>query len=282
MKATQRSKDLAKLPKSKLYNHVTATIDSGPTIAKQRIINPKDIIKRRDEQFYRVTRGQLSELLIEYEDNNVEEILSKPFLLYDVRDVVDFKTCKIQGAQSYPATHVRRDYTPPELYDFKNKEECLVILYCDGNNHAITQSYYIWCFNVSTIFVCLDERISSDVANTLVYRGTDNIFLLTGGLRAFAERFPEFVEGYYPRPASTPVRGLPPISETGKFSASRGSVGDGSHRLTESNLLHHGSSSRTATGTTGGRSGLASVSNYSTTSVAASVISRSTARKNKF
>lgn len=59
----------------------------------------------------------------------------------------------------------------PEFYSFKNKEEMLIIIYCD------------------------DERISQDAAKLFVDRGTDNIFLLTGGLIEFATDYPSFVEG---------------------------------------------------------------------------------------
>ena len=51
---------------------------------------------------------------------------------------------------------MRRDQVHPELYNFRNKEGHLIILYCD------------------------DEKISLDAAKLLVQRGTDNIFLLTG------------------------------------------------------------------------------------------------------
>ena len=66
---------------------------------------------------------------------------------------------------------MRRDQVQSDLYNFRNKEGHLIILYCD------------------------DERISLDAAKLLVQRGTDNIFLLTGGLFEFALDYSNLVEG---------------------------------------------------------------------------------------
>ena len=57
------------------------------------------------------------------------------------------------------------------MYGFKNKEDTLIVVYCE------------------------DERISTDFAKTLVDRGIDNVFLLTGGIRDFASNYPLYTEG---------------------------------------------------------------------------------------
>lgn len=72
----------------------------------------------------------------------------------------------------------------PEIYKFRNKEERLIIIYCD------------------------DERISREVCKTLVDRGTDNIFILQGGLKEFAGFYPEFIEGDLPTSWSPPKSAL--------------------------------------------------------------------------
>jgi rhodanese-related sulfurtransferase len=61
---------------------------------------------------------------------------------------------------------------PQELYNFKNKAGCLVIVYCD------------------------DEKESREVAKTFVDRGTDNIFVLSGGMNEFGSEFPFYI-GYF-------------------------------------------------------------------------------------
>ena len=43
------------------------------------------------------------------------------------------------------------------------------------------------------IVYCDDERLSRNYADILTQRGTENVYLLTGGLRAFAGAFPEQV-----------------------------------------------------------------------------------------
>jgi centrosomal protein CEP41 len=69
---------------------------------------------------------------------------------------------------------MRRDQNHPDFYRFRNKADMLIIVYCD------------------------DERVSRDAAKLMVDRGTDNIFLLTGGLMEFAAEYPGFIEGEPP------------------------------------------------------------------------------------
>ena len=62
----------------------------------------------------------------------------------------------------------------PDIYQHRNKEEHLVVLYCD------------------------DERVSSEAAKFLVDRGTLNVYLLTGGMIDLVQEYPEFAEGTIP------------------------------------------------------------------------------------
>src|SRR3546814_16515770 len=52
-----------------------------------------------------------------------------------------------------------------------------------------------------------DERLSREVCTALVDRGTENVFMLTGGLVRFGEEHPSYCEGEPPRPVvATPQR----------------------------------------------------------------------------
>lgn len=91
-----------------------------------------------------------------------------------------------------------RDKLHPEMYEFKNKEESLIIVYCD------------------------DEMRSRETCKILVDRGIDNVFLLTGGMIEFAAKYPHYVEGEMPDIPVSPTR-----KAGRKFHKSRGSGGLG-------------------------------------------------------
>jgi centrosomal protein CEP41 len=174
------------------------------TVEKVRVVGAKEIAKRRDETFYRISKVQLAQLYDEHETDEEmfhspgapstggpriityeEEAMptwERPYLLLDVRDPVDFSRGHLLQARSYPYTMMRRDQIHPEIYSFKNKEGRLIIMYCD------------------------DERISVDAAHLLVQRGCDNVFVLTGGLKEFSAHFLHFCEGDVP---TSPVK-IPP------------------------------------------------------------------------
>ena len=64
-----------------------------------------------------------------------------------------------------------------EIYHFRNKEGKIIIVYDN------------------------DERLGQPTATTLFQKDIDNVFLLTGGLRRFADEYLELVEGDAPPPA---------------------------------------------------------------------------------
>lgn len=208
------------VPTSAKFKDVKATLDTGYTVAKVKTINAKELSKRRDEVFYRIGKHSLADLYSEYESGEMESFQSrlnaptggprimtyeeeenpryeKPYLILDVRDAWDFNKGHLIQARSYPYTAMRRDQTHPEIYNFKNKEGCLIIMYCD------------------------DEKISKDAAHLLVQRGCDNVYLLTGGLMEFAAHYPSYAEGEVPtspmpspgKPPRTSRAGLPTIGE---------------------------------------------------------------------
>ncbi|XP_060100612.1 centrosomal protein of 41 kDa isoform X3 [Heteronotia binoei] len=100
-----------------------------------------------------------------------------PFLLLDVRDREAYERCHIIGAFSYPIATLSRTMNPytNDILEYKNAHGKIIILYDD------------------------DERIASQAATTMCERGFENLFMLSGGLRVIAQKFPEgLVTGSFP------------------------------------------------------------------------------------
>ncbi|XP_053572357.1 centrosomal protein of 41 kDa [Bombina bombina] len=92
-----------------------------------------------------------------------------PFLLLDVRDRDCYEQCHVIGAYNYPTAMLSRTMNPftPEILTFKNAHGKIIILYDE------------------------DERIASQAATTMCERGFENLFMLSGGLKVIAQKFPE-------------------------------------------------------------------------------------------
>ncbi|XP_054844695.1 centrosomal protein of 41 kDa [Eublepharis macularius] len=127
-----------------------------------------------------------------------------PFLLLDVRDRDAYEHCHIVGAYSYPIATLSRTMNPytNDILEYKNAHGKIIILYDD------------------------DERVASQAATTMCERGFENLFMLSGGLRVIAQKFPEgLVTGSFPpsclspsqpgtaRKKASPRQLLPPPSE---------------------------------------------------------------------
>jgi len=215
-----------KPPSNPKYKNVVGKLNTGMTVDKLKGITAREYVKRRDEIHYRINKRQLFELYDEYERADEENFADsdymgggrggggggggggeeggrhspprivthselalpayeKPYLLLDVRPVEQFNFGHLMQARSYPYTMIRRDFMHPEIFKFKNQENELIIVYCD------------------------DEKMSLDVAKTLVDRGVDNVFLLTGGMNEFAVHYPSCVEGHVPSLPTPPQRPKP-------------------------------------------------------------------------
>ncbi|KAE9291287.1 hypothetical protein PR003_g25075, partial [Phytophthora rubi] len=199
-----------RIPQNPRYKNTQSKIDSGSTVNKVRLISHKEFLKRRDETFRRITCRCLADLFGEYEDtgsasqpemvarmvkgadgefsmervpvdeDNQEscgprivsyeaeekEDYDPPYLVLDTRTKDEFAANRIHRAKNYPATFLNRDVLLPEMHQFKNQEAKLVILYD------------------------LDDKTAAQTAHTLVQRGFDNIYVLTGGLVDYADEFP--------------------------------------------------------------------------------------------
>uniref|UniRef100_A0ACB8FMB3 Uncharacterized protein n=1 Tax=Sphaerodactylus townsendi TaxID=933632 RepID=A0ACB8FMB3_9SAUR len=107
-------------------------------------------------------------------------------------------------AYSYPIATLSRTMNPytNDILEYKNAHGKIIILYDD------------------------DERIASQAATTMCERGFENLFMLSGGLRVIAQKFPEgLVTGSFPasclsagqpgsaRKKATPRQPPPPPSE---------------------------------------------------------------------
>ncbi|XP_016366931.1 centrosomal protein of 41 kDa isoform X1 [Sinocyclocheilus rhinocerous] len=92
-----------------------------------------------------------------------------PYLLLDVRDREQYDQCHIISAYSYPIATLSRTMNPytKEVFDYKNASGKIIILYDE------------------------DERIASQAATTMCERGFENLFMLSGGLKVVAQKFPE-------------------------------------------------------------------------------------------
>ena len=188
-----------KVHANKKYSHVSGKLYTGLTVDKVKYITARECAMRRDEIFYRVSADALFHLYSEYEgDDENESILevsssgrslgprivthsqdftpeySRPYLILDVREEHIFADHHLMQAKSFPSAYLKRDQLHPEVYRFKNKEDSLIILYCD------------------------DERVSKDCAKIMVDRGIDNVYLLTGGIQDFLIDYPSFIEGKMP------------------------------------------------------------------------------------
>ena len=130
------------------YSHVNGVLDTGLTIHKKKSLSNTEYIRRREEQFYRITRGQLGDLLEEYEAPDYESIrdtgnngspegpkmasyrdddepvYNRPYLVLDVREAHEYQVNHICCAKSSPMTHLRRDLIPTDLNKFRNREVC--------------------------------------------------------------------------------------------------------------------------------------------------------------
>ncbi|KAM9471242.1 centrosomal protein of 41 kDa-like [Clarias gariepinus] len=92
-----------------------------------------------------------------------------PYLLLDVRDRELYEQCHIISAHSYPYTMLLRTMNPytKEVLSYRNVQGKIIILYDE------------------------DERIASQAATTMCRRGFENLFMLSGGLKVIAQKFPE-------------------------------------------------------------------------------------------
>ncbi|XP_034542137.1 centrosomal protein of 41 kDa [Notolabrus celidotus] len=91
-----------------------------------------------------------------------------PYLLLDVRDRDLYDCCHIISAHSLPISMMSRTMNPytKDVLEYKNAAGKIIIVYDE------------------------DERIASQAATTMCERGFENLFMLSGGLKVIAQKFP--------------------------------------------------------------------------------------------
>ncbi|KAM6937003.1 centrosomal protein of 41 kDa [Xenentodon cancila] len=91
-----------------------------------------------------------------------------PYLLLDVRDRDEYDLCHIISAHSFPVAMLSRTMNPytAGVLEYKNAPGKIIIVYDE------------------------DERIASQAATTMCERGFENLFMLCGGLKVIAQKFP--------------------------------------------------------------------------------------------
>eukprot|EP00949_MAST-11_sp_MAST-11-sp1_P002164 g2164.t1 len=102
----------------------------------------------------------------------------KPYLILDVRERELYSTCHISEARSYPSEWLRHDKITPALHTYKNRSNCVIIVYDNDGRKAAAKT-----------------------TTLLVEKGFDNVFLMSGGLYAFGKHFPKLCKGVPPTPA---------------------------------------------------------------------------------
>lgn len=192
-----------RVPRNPKYEGVESRLNTGNTIDRVKMVSARQYLKRQDESFLRITPPQLYELFSEYESDGREDVANgsgigggfagggpvivthesedtpeydRPYLLLDVRAESEFAAGHILQARSFPAVMLRQDRMITEVYNFKNRDGKLIILY--DENELVPEA--------------------AQCAARLSERGFENVFVLTKGIAGFALRFPSYVEGKVP------------------------------------------------------------------------------------
>jgi len=222
--ATGSDKLQRKIPRNPKFQHVHSTLDTGAHAGNVRVK-----VDRSGEIFRRINRRQLNQLMTaseegdesifalqqnwdEVDDNDdlssvhsgvsrmssssMSSTISQPvvathsqhleskasqngeasdhYLLLDMREDDDaFNKYHIQGAMHYTPAMLRRDYFPPQLFKFKHASDKLIVVYDSDDT----------------------SRIGLDASTLFVQKGFANIFLLTGGIKHFMDRYPRRLVG---------------------------------------------------------------------------------------
>ena len=153
-------------------NSMPTTEDSGEGIMLPRKTpSAADLVRGIGELDWRYTMGDDDDERKSQAEadsrSQTSRSLRRPYLLLDVREETEYRSGHLLTAESY--CHSRLNLVNFEtscMRAFKNKADKLIIVYDT------------------------DESLSSRCASTLVQRGYDNVFMLSGGLRVAELKFP--------------------------------------------------------------------------------------------
>ena len=115
---------------------------------------------------------------------------NRPYLLLDVREETDFDLSHIATAQNYPISRLARslNFESKAMLKFK-------VFKTKTYMHGLCITFFVSQIQncEGKIIVCYDtdEMVAARVATTLVQRGYDNVFMLSGGLKVAQITFPD-------------------------------------------------------------------------------------------
>lgn len=97
----------------------------------------------------------------------------RPYLILDIRDPEDYRRSRMLTSKSFPFARLSRsvNFETKDMLKFKNVDGKLIVV------------------------VDADESLSARFATTLIQRGYDNVFVLSGGLRVAGIKFPDHLVG---------------------------------------------------------------------------------------
>ncbi|RMZ98237.1 centrosomal of 41 kDa, partial [Brachionus plicatilis] len=143
------------IKKNPKYDHIESTLDTGSSLTKYM---------KKIEEIKTNYRYQQDEIFKRMKQNS-----DLPYLLLDIRDRDEFSQCHIISALSYPIAMLSRSVNneTQEMLAYKNQPGKIIVIYDD------------------------DEKLAPRAASTLVQRGYENLFMLSGGLKLAVKKFPQ-------------------------------------------------------------------------------------------
>ncbi|KAG5468761.1 hypothetical protein CUR178_01596 [Leishmania enriettii] len=181
------------------YSGVQAVVDSGMTTQLAQYMRNNIIKTRRQpgELFQRLRTDVIAAFLRRQQPKSIlqdggfarpmdeygglESALDKSdtgYLLLDCREVEHYHTCHIQTALHYPKMKLHHSTNPflPEMYAYKNKEKMWIVLYD------------------------MEEEVVVHLATIMYQKGVDNVAIIAGGLREFAQDYSDLLTAQSPVP----------------------------------------------------------------------------------
>jgi len=146
----------------------TPTSDEPPATDRSCDSRFSDVIRGIGE--YDARKPQVPETLCEKPDT--------PYLLLDVRTEDAYDLCHIIGAVNYPSAMLSRAQNcfTKEMLNYINKDGKIIIVYDE------------------------DEKLAHMCSTTMIERGVDNLFMLSGGLKVLSSKFPKgIIRGPLPK-----------------------------------------------------------------------------------
>lgn len=142
--------------------------------AEENIFALGDILESLPEE----DRPSHSTLAVEHnadeESENCEP--SRPYLLLDVREKEQYDEYHIHSAKHYEMRMIRQDKLGKDIYEYKNKPDCMIVVCSDGEKTAVA------------------------AANQLVQKFIDNVYVLSCSVRKYLGRYNNDAEGSNPPP----------------------------------------------------------------------------------